>query len=340
MNRDALEVRAARDPLRRSLQIGHAEDFVPLGIELRIETNSPIVLDAARSAFGRYRLDGRGRRLNQRFLIRLLEDPGFSESPPWTDPVYRGQGHIFYASVGSQNAVLADLERRFAFGFISPAMVRDTGFLQRNFLEGLVFTMATHGPGATHTYVHASAVSKGDAGLIFSGPSGSGKSTLAFACARRGFNVVTDDVVYLNNERNCLKAWGRPWQMRVSPDCGRFFPELMQYAQAAPNAGTGVIDIDVEDLFPSQARAHCQPVGLFFLDRTPSGPVACEPLEPDKAVELLARDLIQDEQAVLERHVRSWYQLAQKGSYILRCGEDLDSVVVLLERFVQRGGQA
>ncbi len=340
MNRDALEVLAARDPLRRNPQIGHAENFVPLGIELRIETNSPIVLDAARSAFGRYRRNERGQRLNQRFLVRLLEDPGFSESPPWPEAVHRGQGHLFYVSVGSQNTALADLERRFAFGFVSPAMARDTGFLRRNFLEGLAFTMATHGPGATHTYVHASAVSKGDAGLIFSGPSGSGKSTLAFACARRGFNVVTDDVVYLNNEENCLNAWGRPWQMRVRPDCVRFFPELTQYAQAAPNDGTGVIEIDVENLFPSQARVRCRPAGLFFPDRSRSGPAACEPLEPDKAVELLARDLIQDEQPVLEKHVRSWYELARKGSYFLRYGEDLDSVVELLERFVQRGWHA
>jgi hypothetical protein len=193
--------------------------------------------------------------------------------------------------------------------------------------------MATHGAGATHTYVHASAVARRDKGFIFSGPRESGKSTLAYACARRGFRVVTDDVLYLNEGEGGLTAWGKPWRLRLLPDCLRFFPELNRRVEPLLDTDKGIVEIEVEEFLPARTQVRCKPAALFFLDRT-GGPAACDRLEPDEAVKLLARDLIYDAPETMEKHSRAWLRAAQKGSYVLHYGEDFDSVIHLLERFL------
>jgi hypothetical protein len=327
VNTGSVEIVAARDPLGRALVPSLVEELAPLGVGLRLETNSRHILEAARDAFGRYGTEASDKEA-PRFALRLLAEPSFRETAPWPEPVYRGQGSLFYVCVGRQNTAVADLRQRQATGFVAAAMAEDIRFLQRTFLECLVLTMLTHGPGATHTYVHASAVVKDGRGLLLSGPRESGKSTLAYACAKRGFRILTDDVVYLREESNGLSAWGRPWQMRFLPDCTNHFPELSRACE-----DNGVIQIDLEEFLPDRVQTCCEPSAVFFLDRTSSHP-ECEELPPEEAARLLARDLIYDSPEVMERHCRTWLHLARRGSYVLRYGNDWDSAIRLLERFV------
>ncbi len=321
----------SRDPLGRALPCDFTADLAPLGIKLSFGTNNPELLDVCRDSLGRYCDTTYGQR-EPRFVVRLLTDPEFAEAPPWPAPVFRSLGSLFYVSTGRQNVAVADLRHRSAFGFLSPDMARDREFVRRNFLECLVFTMATHGAGATHTYVHASAVACGGRGLIFSGPPESGKSTLAYACARRGMDVVTDDVAYLRCTEDGLVAWGRPWRLRFLADCPRFFPELGRVARSSQTAENDEVEIEVEAFLPGRTRVCCEPAGLFFLKRA-AGPPSCEALGAARAFELLARDLIYDAPEVVEMHGAAWSELARKGSYVLRYGDDLDSAVDLLERF-------
>jgi hypothetical protein len=312
--------------------IEFAEDFFPLGARLRIETDSREILEACRLSFGRYESPASGIETPV-FTIRLLSDESLSASPPWPDPVFDRRGEIFRVSVGSDNAAMADLRRRHSSGSVSPAMARDTKLLQRTFVECLALTMMTCGNGATHTCVHASAVANGDRGLVLSGPRESGKSTLACACARRGFDIVTDDVVYLRAEP-VLTAWGRPWRLRLLPDCVRFFPELSAKAADLKSRPGDILEIEVREFWPGRTRARCEPMALFFLERS-SGRSSCEPLKTGEALKLLERDVVYDTPEFLERRRSAWTQLAARGSFILRCSGDLDEVVDLLDHFLR-----
>ncbi len=305
--------------------------FSPLGVRLQLETNSREILDACRASFGADGEFGRRTRIPQ-FTIRLLVDTTFTAAPPWPDIVYRRQGEMLYASAGNQNTAEADLQRRQAFGLVSPAMARDADFLRRNFLECLALTMMTRGHGATHTYVHASAIAKGGRGVILCGARESGKSTLAYACARRGCDIVADDVVYLRQGRS-LTAWGRPWRLRLLPGCDRFFPELSERAEQARNAGMEVVEIDVQEFCPGKAQTRCAPVALFFLARS-SGRTACEPVGSDEALGFLAREMVYDPPEVIDRHRRAWASLARRGAFVLRWCEAPDEAVDVLTRFL------
>jgi len=320
-----------QDPLGCTILTEFAGTFSPLGVALQLETNSREVLEACRASFGPYggTLPRSRRSL---FTIKLLVDESFTATPPWPDVVFRRQGDIFYASAGNQNVAVADLRQRQAFGFVSPAMAGDREFLQRNFVECLALTMMTRGRGATHTYVHASAVARGEKGLILSGPRESGKSTLAYACARRGFKIVADDVVYLRSGRS-MTAWGRPWRLRLLPDCGRFFPELSEKAESIRSAGKEIVEIDVPELLPGTAQASCVPRALFFLKRS-STRARCEPLGADEALGLLARELVYDTPEVIERHRRAWAALVIRGSYALHWEGAPEAAVDLLESFL------
>lgn len=324
----------ARDPLQFSMLAELAEHFAPLGANLRLETNNEDIVSACRTSFGRYGVPAPSSS-GAPILLRLLVDSSFNEAPPWPDPVFRGQGDIFYICVGCQNTAVANLGKGCAIGFISPAMARDQVFVRNIFIECLVLTMLTSGKAGRYTYAHASAVAKGDRGLIFSGPSQAGKTTLAFACARRGFQIVSDDVVYLFEEGDGVTVWGKPWHLRFLEDCARFFPELKQKAARLRFDGKNCVEVDVEELMPGTARPRCKAEAIFFLERA-SGPAGYYALESQEAIRLLSRDLVFDQPEVLERHQRHWLKVVGRGAYVLRYGEDLEAVVQLLETFLTK----
>jgi hypothetical protein len=317
----------ARDPLGRSMHADLVETFAPLGASLRVETNSPDVASACRRSFGRFGPPAESARPPLR--LRLLVDPSFDEAPPWPDPVFRGQGDVFYVSIGRQNTAVADLAAGFATGFISPALARDARLVRTAFVDCLVLTLLTQGRASARTYVHASAVARGGRGFLFSGPSGSGKSTLAFACARRGFEVVTDDVAYLEDGGD-LTAWGKPWVLRLLPEARALFPELLTSPHAALH-GDDLVEVDVDGILPGRTRTSCRPDAVFFLERC-SGVSVVAPVERRRALELLSRDLIDDAPEALRRHEQVWSRLVDRGAYVLRLGENLDAAVDLVER--------
>jgi hypothetical protein len=323
----------ARDPLGRSMSADLVETFAPLGALLHLETNSPEIASACRRSFGRFGAPPEAARPVLR--LRLLVDPSFNEAPPWPEPVFRAQGDVLYVSIGRQNTAVADLATGFATGFISPALAHDARLLRAAFVDCLVLSLLTQGRACARTYVHASAVARGGRGFLFSGPSRSGKSTLAFACARRGFDVVTDDVAYLEDGGD-LTAWGKPWVLRLLPESRPLFPELLSSPHAVAH-GDDLVEVDVDGILPGRARTSCRPEAVFFLERC-SGPSLVAPLERRRALELLSRDLVDDAPEALRRHEQLWSRLVDRGAYLLRLGEDLDAAVDLVERFLAAHG--
>ncbi len=323
---------SARDPLGRNLPAGFSEEFAFLGVKLCFETNSPAILDSCTRSFARNGPPPSGQ---ANFVVRLMADPTLRTTLPWPEPVFRGYKNLFYICLGPQNTAVADVDQGHAVAFLAPEMIEDVCSLRRYFIECLPLTMATHGKAATHSYVHASAVAKGDQGLIISGPAHEGKSSLAYACARHGFNIVADDVVYLRNSGNGLIAWGVPWRLRLTPESANLFPELKTYRDALgqPN-DAGILELDTGLISPSCPIPSCKPRALLFLNRS-GETCSCRTLDGSEAIKLLARDLIFDAYDVMEKHVESWMQLASRGAYELRYGEDIEAAVDLLEHFLQ-----
>lgn len=88
---------------------------------------------------------------------------------------------------------------------VDPAPASDDGEV-RSFLLGTAFGVLCHQRGITP--LHASVIDIADGFVAFIGESGVGKSTLAAALARRGHQVVADDVCFLQTDtEHNIKAW-------------------------------------------------------------------------------------------------------------------------------------
>lgn len=327
------ELHPVRDPLKQKMSTEFVEPFAPLGSRMMLETNSREVLDACRTSFGRYGASAYP--ADEPLLsVRILVDPDFGEAAPWPDPVFRCQKGTFYVSVGRQNTAVADLENRNVVGFISPAMAREPGRLRKTFLDCPVLTLLTQGRRGPYSYLHASAVASEGRGLLFAGPAESGKSTLAYACARSGFDLVSDDVVYLREDEGVLAAWGRPWHLRMLPSGLGLFPELGSLGLRS-EPGEEVVEIEVDRVLPGRCRTRCEPAALVFLMRSEGEP-SLRPLQADEAFRRLSADLMYDVPEALERHRRHWLELVRRGAYLLNCGTDLEARTALVRGLLSK----
>ncbi len=63
--------------------------------------------------------------------------------------------------------------------------------------------------------LHAAALSKNGKGIVLPGRSGSGKTTLSTWLAARGFNYLTDEFVFIEENTDTIQAFTRPPNVKV-----------------------------------------------------------------------------------------------------------------------------
>lgn len=318
----------ASDPLRRSLKAELSEPFYPLGALLRVETNQPEVLEAARESFGRYPAAGSLPAQNQ-YRVRLLVDSDFSEAPPWSQPVFRGHQNFFFIQIGRENFAVADLERRAACGFISPAMAADAGFFRSLILECLSLVMLTH---SQYSYLHAAAVVWKGRSVLLAGPRLVGKSTLAYACAKEGLAILSDDVVYLERE-HCARIWGKPWHLKLLPDTVSFFSELKSLQPRRQINNEVCMEVNPERFIADSVTCCASPGVVCFLECDGGAAPRLDPLPADEAFSRMRADLILDSDEAMRAHLKTWQRLCGLPAYRLIRGANPHDTARFLKEF-------
>lgn len=128
--------------------------------------------------------------------------------------------------------------------------------------------------------LHASAVEVNGAALIFAGPSHAGKSSLSAAFHRRGYPLITEDVLALDQRDEAYYV--RPGYAGI-----RLYPETLEllYGQ---DAVTAAMQVDHKYLHPLDAIATSpRPVRALYLlaPRNPDlGEPCITPLDPTNAL--------------------------------------------------------
>src|SRR5215467_7377903 len=119
------------------------------------------------------------------------------------------------------------------------------------FLETLALTALD---AIFFTPLHAACVSRAEVGTLLCGDSGAGKSTLAYACARRGWTLVSDDSVHLVPGPERIGVGGSQ-RIRLREPARALFGELSSYsAKRTPN-GKSAIEIDLSSMGLQNARS-------------------------------------------------------------------------------------
>jgi hypothetical protein len=258
---------------------------------LEVRTNDRRILAAAEASFGRFEVPSSGEPL----VVRLVVDDPVVDDPVAPSPAapaapldarslgHETAGHLFSISLGSAGRAAVDLATGFGTGSVASALAGQAGLLRSAFVEAMPLAMLTGARG--YVPIHASCVVRDGIGVILQAPAGTGKSTLALACARRGWGLLAEDVVFARPASGPgvdapLELWGMPWTQRLLPDATTFFPGLGSATPRLQANGEHKLEIDLDVHAPGAATPRATAGPIVLLARDSGGPTRAEWLSP------------------------------------------------------------
>lgn len=301
--------------------------FRPMGLPLRLVTDSPAVRAAAEAAFGGFGPGEPGPAAA--FTLRLFahDVEGGGEGPP----VLRADGPLVYQTTGRGSTLVLDRAAGHGFGYFAPATLADRDSFRWHFLDLALFFLLE---GRGFLGLHGAALARAGRALLLRAPSGGGKSTLAYAASRRRFRALAEDLVWLAPE--AAAVWGMPWKFHLLPDAPRLFPELAGAAPEARLNGERKIAVDLERLRPGSTTASAAPAGVVFLRRTPGSPSRIEPAAPAGAWDEWLAGAASREREVPGYDGRIRELLHALPVHRLAVGDDVEEALDLLEPLLPR----
>lgn len=184
--------------------------------------------------------------------------------------------------------------------------------------------------------LHAAGVAIGGRCLLFPGASGSGKSTLFLALARRGWDLLGDDLVFLAPGQDRPRALAFPEAIDVTDHTLRLFPELQDLWMTPQLPGWPKRQLRLSDCSGSRIAWDCEPAALVFprvasLDRT-----VLTPIDRDSALLELVPNILLTEVRSSQAHMEVLSQLVRTSAcYRLETGRDFDALGMHLRGLVE-----
>jgi hypothetical protein len=336
--------------------------FVPMGLHLELVTNSPLLLAAARDCFGGYGEPAPDRpvdltlRLYQHSVDAPAGDGGATAAAsghlatataaaaeaadgsrdarffdggaagaPLSAPILRCEGPYLYQASGPDTVMVVDRGAGITFGYLAAATVADAAHLTWHYLWPAV---SYHLECRGFAGVHAAAIARHGCGLLLRGRSGQGKTTLTYAATRRGWQAVSEDIVWV--DARGATWWGSPWTFHLLPDARQLFSELSGHGVALQPNGEIKVVVDMESLWPGSTLPKAAAGPVVILERRHGGTSSLVTLDPTAAHHEWL-----DGCARHERQAPGYDQtvadLLSRGCHRLHLGDDLDAALDLLE---------
>lgn len=300
----------------------HRAVFPLLGVPVEVRTNSLVALAAAERTFGGWRaLQPERVEARAPLILRVIVQPG----RPWevrpTSFVTRAHGDCYLASAES-NLLSAHRDRGEALAFVTPELAGAGSFFRRNVLECLAMLLVGK---HDRTPLPAAALVRNGRTILLAGPGGIGKSTLCRAALKAGWALLADEVVHVS-ARDGLRMWGCPWELQLTADAGRFFPELADRSTELQPNGKLKFTVDVAALGTDRlALVAGRPV-VCQLQRQRRLGSSLERIDPSLAADALT----QPGESGFEFHPETRelaLRLAGEAAYRLTLGTDLASAI-------------
>jgi len=240
---------------------------------------------------------------------------------PRTVPHFEAPAGWLRFSAGDHNFAVFELESRTGYMSVGGGALRDEAGFRHHWLEALVLTALD---SVFFTPLHAACVARDGAGTLLCGDSGAGKSSLAYACARRGWTLVSDDAFHLAPGPESIGVGGSNFIHLREP--GRdLFPELDHVETGAAPNGKQAIEIDTAAHGLKTARTAVAS-RCYFLRRRP-GPAAVRSFPVGPAIQYFLKYLLPRDTTAAERHLHKF--LSAEPSVLEY--EQLDDAVAVLE---------
>lgn len=313
-----------RRPYRRTLPV--------LGIPTRFETNSLPVMAAVERAFGAWALLRRHRALVAAGSVKicLIVHQATGSRRAAGPLVYRLPDDEREIVMGAGSVGIADVRRREVLAYVAPELVRDTDRFRYVLLEGLTFGLLTR---LDRYPLHAAAVVRNGRAFLLVGRSGVGKSTLTYAAVRRGFDLLSDDLVFVQG-RPDLRIWGHPVGLRLPSEARRHF-RLPGRLRAWSGNGRSKLLVPRPRPPASIAELTAMDVEVCLVERGGKGP-RLERVSPSEVAVGLRRGLVGG-YALFGRRIEPYVKrLARRGGWRFHRGTDPLAAVRCLEELATR----
>jgi hypothetical protein len=266
--------------------------FQPLGHPVEIRTNSEAVIAAARASWDAW--PSLFCTAPIPFEIEVHDGPA-----PAVHPQFEGPPGRFRIWSDDDNSAAFDFASRAGRVRVSADLVAQPRF-RHHFLVPLILTSLD---SVFFTPLHAACVAREGEAALLCGDSGAGKSTLAYACARRGWTFICDDVVHLTPGRQ-RRGVGGSQIIHLREPSRAFFPELSAFQTGIAPNGKRAIEIDAAAHGFRTARQAIA-ARTLFLRRRP-GPAAIRPFEISGAVKILLNALVPRDTTAIEPRLRDF----------------------------------
>ncbi len=171
---------------------------MPLGIPTLIIADDPQLVAAARAAYAHWSVEAPIAEPQ----IELRLEVGTASSAEGVSLDIKVEGSCLLLN-GRGAVGMADSATKTGSARIAVELLNDPAGLADVLDTLLLFLLTRSG----RTPIHASAFMLGNLALVLAGRSGSGKSTLALAAADRGYPILSDDTIFVQQEPS-FALWG------------------------------------------------------------------------------------------------------------------------------------
>lgn len=162
--------------------------------------------------------------------------------------------------------------------------------------------------------LHAACLSDGDAGVLVAGPTGSGKSTLTLALLEAGLDFLGDDLVFLRDSDEGLRACGFPDELGLTESVSDAVPGLAADLDLTPAAGWPKARAGLRLLAPGAAvRESCTPAVLVVLSEG-ARREGLEEIEADEALREILPSILLTDPATCAAHLQALAALTETAT--------------------------
>jgi hypothetical protein len=292
--------------------------FRPMGLALRVSTNSSKIAAAVCEAYGAFGTSDVRVAPDLRFDFTQSSDRSIG-LPEYRMSVYRAELRM------RDNVVLSiEPERGAARGCFPEEFVDDQSSFR---LHALHFALSAALPARGFLGVHAACIVIDGCAVLLRGPHGAGKSVLAYAAASRGFPVVASSTVWIAPDD--MAWWGISRWIYLRSSARALFPEML----AGPEVligGERKIEIGV-----AQGPAGGAAPGIVvFLERNPRETPRLEATSKLEALRLWDSGSTGNETSPPDYRARI-ARLLDGSTYRFNCPDDLGRALDLIAAVTQ-----
>jgi len=196
--------RLDQDPFGEHAAMRYRERFDVLGARIFARSNSRRLLDLFEEAFGSLPPHGLGAAA-PRIDLTLSLSPSAARRRREVPRLRMRSGAGFLSGViDANNFVMVSAEQRRALVCVDRGMLAFPYHVRYELMEFAIYTLV---PRVLRLVpLHGAAVASHGRALLLTGPTGSGKSTAFLSCALSGFDLLSEDAVFL--EPRSLRTTG------------------------------------------------------------------------------------------------------------------------------------